>query len=168
MDIVKLYNMQKELDERIIKQHGLEGQDLLPNTVLALQVELAEMINEWRGFKHWSNDQEPRRAKVLTEASDCLHFLLSIARQIGLEKDDLIIHDEFIEGNTSTVLSELFIHIGMIAMYDVRAYKVAAFKASWGEFWNILEQRLQIYPDDLYQAYLDKNAENHKRQDTGY
>lgn len=60
MNISELYEMQKVLDERIIKDKGLEGQDLLPNTVLALQVEIAEMANVWRGFKFWSNDQEPR------------------------------------------------------------------------------------------------------------
>lgn len=58
--IDQLYEMQKERDELIIRKKGLEGQDLLPNTVLALQVELGELANEWRGFKHWSNDREPR------------------------------------------------------------------------------------------------------------
>lgn len=59
-DISELYELQKQLDERIIKEKGLEGQDLLPNTVLALLVEIAETANNWRGFKHWSKDQEPR------------------------------------------------------------------------------------------------------------
>ncbi|WP_201319083.1 dUTP diphosphatase [Paenibacillus sp. EPM92] len=55
-----MYEKQKELDARIIKEKGHEGVDLLPNTVLALQVEIAELANEWRGFKHWSNRQKPR------------------------------------------------------------------------------------------------------------
>lgn len=60
MKLEELYEMQKVLDKRIIDQHNLHGQDLLPNTVLALQVEIAELASEWRGFKHWSNDREPR------------------------------------------------------------------------------------------------------------
>ncbi|MGR2696165.1 dUTP diphosphatase [Bacillus inaquosorum] len=60
MNLQKMFEMQKALDERIIKEKGLEGQDLLPNLILALQVELAECANEWRGFKHWSNNREPR------------------------------------------------------------------------------------------------------------
>ncbi|WHM22902.1 dUTP diphosphatase [Bacillus subtilis] len=60
MNLQKMFEMQKALDERIIKEKGLEGQDLLPNLILALQVELAECANEWRGFKHWSNNQKPR------------------------------------------------------------------------------------------------------------
>ena len=60
MNLQKMFEMQKALDDRIIKEKGLEDQDLLPNLILALQVELAECANEWRGFKHWSNDREPR------------------------------------------------------------------------------------------------------------
>ena len=58
MNLTKLFEMQRVLDERIIKEKGLEGQDLLPQKILALQVELGECANEWRGFKFWSNRQE--------------------------------------------------------------------------------------------------------------
>src|SRR3989337_2540496 len=60
LNLEKPFEMQKILDERIIKEKGLEGQDLLPNKILALQVELGELVNERRGFKHWSTDQKPR------------------------------------------------------------------------------------------------------------
>src|SRR5690625_605848 len=52
--------MQKALDARIIKEKGLEGQDLLPNSILELQVEIGELANEWRGFKHLSHRQTPK------------------------------------------------------------------------------------------------------------
>jgi dimeric dUTPase (all-alpha-NTP-PPase superfamily) len=52
--------MQDELDNRIIENKGLKGLDLIPNTFLALQVELAEFANEGRWFKHWSDRQTPR------------------------------------------------------------------------------------------------------------
>src|SRR5690625_4455371 len=60
MNLKRLFEMQKVLDDRIIEKHGLEEQDLLPNLILALQVELGESANEWRGYKHGSKDQEPR------------------------------------------------------------------------------------------------------------
>lgn len=60
LNLVKLFPMQKVLDDRINKEKGLEGQDLLDKKILALQVELGELANEWRGFKFWSEDQEPR------------------------------------------------------------------------------------------------------------
>lgn len=42
----------------------LRGQNNLDWKLLALQVELGECANEWRGFKKWSKDQEPRTAVV--------------------------------------------------------------------------------------------------------
>ena len=66
MQLDKLSKTQDVLDKRIMKEKGLEiGNDyiketLLVNKILALQVELGELANEWRGFKFWSEDQEPR------------------------------------------------------------------------------------------------------------
>ncbi|MFB8733869.1 dUTP diphosphatase [Bacillus sp. SL00103] len=53
--------MQAELDRRIIKEKGLEGQDLLPNTYVALITELGEFANEGRWFKHWSDKKGPKK-----------------------------------------------------------------------------------------------------------
>jgi len=61
MNLTKLFDMQRVLDQRIMDKHPeLKGQDNLEWKVLALQVELGECANEHRGFKKWSNDQEPR------------------------------------------------------------------------------------------------------------
>src|SRR5690625_3877257 len=66
MNLSKLFKIQKQLDEKIVKEKGLEGQDLLDKKILALQVELGELAQNWRGFKFWSNDQEPRtQSKVV-------------------------------------------------------------------------------------------------------
>ncbi|MEK4030824.1 dUTP diphosphatase [Pseudobacillus sp. FSL P4-0506] len=65
MNLTKLFEMQKVLDERIMDEHPeLRGQDNLDWKTLALQVELGECANEWRGFKKWSHDQEPRTAVI--------------------------------------------------------------------------------------------------------
>lgn len=63
MNLSKLFQIQKELDEAIIEKKGLQGKDLLPERILALQVELGECANEWRGFKFWSEDPYPRIEK---------------------------------------------------------------------------------------------------------
>lgn len=61
MNLQKLFDIQAKLDQRIVEEHGLEGQDLLDKKILALQVELGECANEWRGFKFWSKNQEPNK-----------------------------------------------------------------------------------------------------------
>jgi len=113
LDLTKLFKAQKELDDRIVKEKGLEGQYLLDKKILALQVELGELANEWRGFKFWSENQEPniiychacngygyfdstyqegcsychatgvQENPLLEEYVDCLHFILSIGLEIG-------------------------------------------------------------------------------------
>jgi dimeric dUTPase (all-alpha-NTP-PPase superfamily) len=65
--------MHKELDDYIVKTKGLEGQDLLPQKILALQVELGECANEWRGFKFWSKNQTPKN-KESKQCSGCRGF----------------------------------------------------------------------------------------------
>lgn len=60
MNLTKLFEMQSALDNRIVKEKGLEGKDMLPQKILALQVELGECANEWRGFKFWSKRQSPK------------------------------------------------------------------------------------------------------------
>lgn len=54
MNLQKMFQMQAELDNRIIREKGLEGQDLLPNTYVALITELGEFANEGRWFKQLS------------------------------------------------------------------------------------------------------------------
>ncbi|MEF3312560.1 dUTP diphosphatase [Paenibacillus sp. GYB004] len=198
----QLYEKQKELDARIIREKGLEGVDLLPNTVLALQVEIGELANEWRGFKHWSNDREPRTSvktclacsgidvpdvfglcpicnsenPMLTEYVDCLHFFLSIARQLDLPADDLYAWEDIAEGNTTILFSELLHNVGLIhadnmleiPIKDVKNYRREHFKAALFIFYALGEQRLGFDFDQIAAAYLDKNKTNHERQANGY
>ena len=60
MNLTKLFDTQRILDERIVQQKGLEGRDMLPNKILALLVELGELANEERSWKFWSEDRESR------------------------------------------------------------------------------------------------------------
>jgi dimeric dUTPase (all-alpha-NTP-PPase superfamily) len=72
MNLQKLFEMQRQLDERIEQEHPRqEGEDRLAKKILALQVELGELANEWRGFKFWSKNQEPRIQKR-EHCPDCM------------------------------------------------------------------------------------------------
>ncbi|WP_431808782.1 dUTP diphosphatase [Lysinibacillus sphaericus] len=72
MNLTKLFETQAALDEHIMQEHPeLRGQDNLDWKLLALQVELGECANEWRGFKKWSKDQEPRTCVSIDVCSNC-------------------------------------------------------------------------------------------------
>lgn len=65
MNLEKLFQMQKELDDRILAEHPIqEGEDRLAKKILALQVELGELANCWRGFKYWSYNQKPKTEEL--------------------------------------------------------------------------------------------------------
>ncbi|KEF40144.1 hypothetical protein M670_00160 [Schinkia azotoformans MEV2011] len=65
MNLKKLFEMQRILDEHIMNEHPeLRGKNNLDWKILALQVELGECANEWRGFKKWSKNQEPRNKDI--------------------------------------------------------------------------------------------------------
>lgn len=211
MKLEELYEMQKVLDKRIIDQHNLHGQDLLPNTVLALQVEIAELASEWRGFKHWSDKREPKHGytayidcprcdgkgawyeggrvqcpichgngriinPLLEEYVDCLHFFLSIARQLDLPADDLYQWEDVIEGETTVLFSELIYLVGLIIadqflyhpIEDVTKWRVENLRAALFIFYALGEQRLGFTFEQIAAAYVAKNKVNHERQSSGY
>ncbi len=65
MNLTKLYEAQRVLNERIIKDKGLEEKELLPSKILQLQVKLGDLADEWQGHKFWSEDQEPRTRRYV-------------------------------------------------------------------------------------------------------
>lgn len=70
MNLKPLFEMQKVLDYRIEQEHPRqEGEDRLAKKLLALQVELGECANEWRGFKFWSNNQKPSKIIHTTQGA---------------------------------------------------------------------------------------------------
>ncbi|MEY8694970.1 dUTP diphosphatase [Bacillus safensis] len=217
MNLQKMFEMQKELDDRIIREKGLEGQDLLPGLILALQVELAECANEWRGFKFWSNDQQPCTEKeiqcdlcmgtgdvnyervaedaegmggheyikcdecngegttgtnnpLLEEYVDCLHFILSIGNRIEYSQNN--------DGSqlTKNILAISGVHAFLALYHEINNFysehehvrgKHIFYERIFRSFIE-LGDFLGFTPEQIEQAYIDKNAVNHKRQQEGY
>jgi len=224
LTLEQMFEMQAELDAKIIKEKGLEGKDLIPNTVLALQVELGELANEWRGFKHWSEDQQPRFAvetycetcdgsgdqnwpasreyllegqgsepyeeceeckgtgkaapqnRVLEEYVDCLHFFLSLGRQIGLTADGMTVWDMEAEGETTVLFTEILWHISFVQIAhlmekkpkDIDSFRKEQFRHALFLFYAIGDQRFDFTFEQIAEAYAKKNAVNHERQANGY
>ncbi|PCK22766.1 dUTPase [Bacillus pumilus] len=232
MNLKKMFEMQKELDDRIIQEKGLEGQDLLPNTYVALITELGEFANEGRWFKHWSNKQESKRKvfttagatpenathfrcesddcgefptiedfknlfepsydecpiceagsvtiyrevhPLLEEYADCIHFFLSIAIKKGW-KEELNIPEEAFEefkeegfdGGLSGAFLEMQWHLLNSRLFEKEDFKNLHFRSAWGLFLAIGIVGFGFTPEQIEQAYIDKNAVNHKRQQEGY
>ncbi|MCG6184263.1 dUTP diphosphatase [Anoxybacillus sp. LAT_38] len=217
MNLVKLFDMQRQLDAHIEKEHPRqEGEDRLAKKILALQVELGELANCWRGFKYWSHDQEPRiieycsscggrgvieyfdpfdeqgymqdpcedcegngttgRMPLLEEFADCLHFILSIGLEItepdmlDLKSWNLTKADNITEQFLCLMADVTDLYNGLYNDVDSKFYDVDS--KFYYEFLLLrfihLGEMLGFSWEEVEEAYIRKNAENHSRQERGY
>jgi len=177
MNLEKLFKIQAELDKRIIEKHGLQNEDLLDKKILALQVELGELANEWRGFKFWSEDRELRteifitspkpneplvvkKNPLLEEYVDCLHFILSIGLDSFEELTTFKHYQPLKMRNVVDQFGELFYYVsGLIG--EEKYIKIVALFLGLGEMLGFTWEQIET-------AYLEKNKINHERQESGY
>ena len=197
MNLTKLFETQKLLDERIVKEKGLEGQDLLPEKILALLTELGELSNEWQGFKFWKENKEPRTLCPLCKGTGHCHYsgyanpmepcsecggypftinplleeyvdCLHFALSIGIEHD----FTKFVK----------WLEVKPLKTNSIVEQFNALFKADWefyeegneGHYHEGLELLIGLGAmlgfswDDVETAYYEKNKINHSRQENNY
>lgn len=183
MNLEKLFKMQKELDERILDRFPeLRNEDLLDKKILALQVELGELAQNWRGFKFWSEDQEPRTElwddrlrfhnPLLEEYVDCLHFMLSIGNDFEVNSDDVYIDtDNFSYRNTSENFLAVFYYASNLDESRYQERGLRKLKIDYLRmFYSFIKlgDMLGFTWEQIEQAYFSKNKINHDRQANGY
>ncbi|GGP17408.1 dUTP diphosphatase [Oceanobacillus neutriphilus] len=186
MNLQKLFEIQAKLDAHIVQEKGLEGQNLLDEKILALQVELGELANEWRGFKFWSEDQEPRTYKfveldahqvrkwnpLLEEYVDCLHFILSIGLELGVTDVDISEMGDFTQETTTrtfiSIQGDIIAIDDDLETFKVKEYAYENYNLLLARFLGLGELQLGFTWEQIEQAYLDKNKINHERQANGY
>lgn len=166
MNLTKLFETQKLLDERIVKEKGLEGIDLLPRKILALQVELGELANELPTvFKFWS-DKKNNYEKALEEYVDGIHFFLSLANDLGMLSVDVkpsnVKNAEKLFALINRYVAEMWWSHHDIKM-DVHVKWIGAIShyLSLGRYLGFTWHQIE-------QAYYEKNKINHERQNGGY
>ena len=78
INLTPLLKEQFSLDKTIQDNHHISYEQTKDQRLLALLVELGEFANTTRCFKFWSNKGLDTKERILDEASDCLHFYLSL------------------------------------------------------------------------------------------
>ena len=161
MNLEKLLTMQRTLDERILEEHKLHGQDLVSEKLLALQVEVGELANETRCFKYWSLKPASPDEVILEEYVDGLHFILSLGITLGFE--DVVPKAKQTETNLVSQFMSVFHHINALEQQREQAVFVTLFNE-----YLTLGGKLGFSEDAIVEAYMKKNEVNHTRQDQGY
>ncbi|MED4969431.1 dUTP diphosphatase [Parageobacillus toebii] len=161
MDLSSLYSLQRQLDERIEAQHGLQEEDLFDKKILALLVEIGELANETRCFKFWSVKPPSPREKVLEEYVDGLHFILSL----GLECDFL--YSEIPPQLATLPLVEQFLVVFRAADEFRKTKSRQSYNRLFTEY-LLLGGQLGFSMEEIEKAYKQKNQVNHERQNQNY
>lgn len=175
MNLSKLYEMQKKLHDHI----GYNEPDRFNKLILALLVELGECANEWRGFKFWSRNQEPRIYvehidnlagikkifnPLLEEYVDGLHFVLELGLDLGFQiEKPFLVHIEKVED----MFLKVYLHSLQLKQAGGRSHKEFYYEELFSNFLG-LGKALGFTWDQIERAYIEKNAKNHQRQVEGY
>ena len=182
--IVGMIYSQYVLDKFILRGLKESGSAKLPGEVsvdIALKVELAELVNETKSFKFWTT-KAPVRSRVLDEAADVLHFLLSRAL---LAMDDRGVINEMIsptQPNSELWVSSVLVDLVVVVEYlleldgpkEVESKEVteeACFDALRFASPKYIVELLKSLGIDLVTAlsiYEVKHDINYERQLSGY
>ena len=163
--IKDIRHMQKNLDIRVREANNIDmDKDLSLEKYIALKTELFEFANEVEAFKYWKKNKG--KAHILEEACDTLHFIFSLAIDMNVEiNQEGIINDKYnaddydmneVIGIMDAMISDCYIEKEWDALNGVLAFLCIAL------------DKCGFNADDIYKAYVDKNKENHKRQDNNY
>lgn len=159
MNLRRMFEMQAYLDDHIRRVRGLEGENLIPKKVLALQVEIAELAQEISDcWKYWKTPKARNRSRVLEELVDVLHFILSLGLEIY--PDPPVIRPRMVR--RMDLVDQL---------NDMIKLAAAEHHAEWyflfGMFLGLCDM-LGFTWDEVERAYIAKNEKNMARQAQGY
>ena len=155
----KLLTMQRLLDEEIFAKNKIKKYPL-DNMVVALYVELGELMNEFpTEFKHWKASAVDNREKGLEEYVDVLHIMLSLFNYCGLNSTNVVSYNIYnkrpfddrykLSDELKKITRGYDNYEGLSCLFRLGNYL--------GFTW-----------DEVYLAYKRKNRVNHDRQERGY
>ncbi|MEI5893140.1 hypothetical protein DXB51_14760 [Bacillus cereus] len=167
INMKKIFEAQEKFDGRVVKVHGLEGQNLTGDVTQALYTELGELSNEIGFFKYWKKKKKNDKARQYDEWADCMHFVASLGNKYG--------HVEVVlqEGIQKAIASDinnarlLPYHklFGIVYTTDFsvpREYTIALTTVV------VIGLKLGMTFEDMEKAYFEKNQVNYDRLASGY
>lgn len=157
MNIKEMLKAQKKLDGANFKKAGIIEYPL-EEVKTAYRVELAEALQEWKGFKYWKLTRgEADREKLLEEIADCIHFALSLENYYQCYDES---EEDIIDFNTEVLLKGKFIYREIEQCFGCRLQVIRDTLR--------LGLKLGFTLDELEEAYYKKNKINWERIKNNY
>ena len=152
-----------EQDLDSVNQEYREGNaDVCEEEGLALLVGLAELADETRSFKFWSAKGPSEIEVILEEYVDSIHFLLSLGIEKGFDG-----MSDWPEEEVPGDLTELFLKTTESIIHFLNELTIESYENMWIHYVGIAKI-LGFKYKNIIDAYILKNEENYKRQQTGY
>lgn len=183
-EMYEISKMQKYLDGVIIERFSeLQGKHNVIWKINALVVEMGECLQEWRGFKMWSKNQTPNYDEMKEEYVDWFHFVVSVGIEFGYNFKEALVRPEHYysyyrvkqeDGNELDIINNAILEWNMLFFTSVTKSNYDEYVMEDELYRNILSFFIAIGMllgfswEDIYKAYIEKNEENHNRQQTGY
>ena len=161
IELKPLINEQAKLDAHIQSQHQVTYANTRDKRILALLVEIGEMINETKTFKFWSKKPSAEKPIILDEYADGLHFLMSLSIEVQSQKMNYEIQPLHLSLTQATIL--VFQHVSELSKHWHVKHLESAFQA----YLNLIPL-LGFTADDVVQAYFKKLGVNYTRQQNAY
>lgn len=160
MKLKKFYLLQEKLDQYIFENKNKNRKETLKARILAATIELAEIANEVKSFKFWSNKGMDCQ-KAIEEYVDVLHFLLSI----GIDLDACLEESKFLEIDIefTTLFLKLF---DLLAQLNQETTKDNYENVML--YFFTLAKKLEMDDMLIEEEYLRKHEINYERQRNGY
>ncbi len=161
---IKIQEEQKKLDGYIFNKNNQTRNDTYKKRCIAFSVEFAELLNEIREFKFWSNKDKSDRDIILEEYVDGIHFLISISSDLQINFQNFNFQEIIInKDNLLDSYNKIFYLISKISLVQDK---------------NIFSELFNLYIsighyqgfslEDIKNKYYFKNNINYERQDNGY
>ena len=194
MNFKKLQAMQLELDNSILSaKPQMTAEERFNKTLVALNVEVAEVANCAEHFKFWKDNKgkvdgkrflktgeeiyeyrcnrtnslythaEAHKLTLVEECSDALHFILSLANQLNEQLLDVV--ERYDNFNQEEWYLEILTDIKNMKWDEKNKWR--ALRDLNIDFYHYYSS-LGITTQELEQAYYEKNEENYRRLREGY
>ena len=163
--IKEMLQMQKKLDEAIMKEYGLTEINE-ENLRMAILDEVGELTHELKGnWCWWKKTQAPvDNDKVLGELVDIWHFVLSYQNNFNGGENG-ILNSLMLERNSDNILNLLMTN-------EYKLSETLTDLATWNshkmERLVAITEYLGFTIEQVYECYCDKNKINYQRLKEGY
>jgi dimeric dUTPase (all-alpha-NTP-PPase superfamily) len=159
--LTPLYIEQAKLDAHIQSQHQVTYASTREKRLLALLVEIGEMINETKTFKFWSKKPSAAKEIILDEYADGLHFFLSLGIEVQSQKNTYTINQ--LTGNLTQATLQVFHDVSVL----IRSWSKDLFEKAFQAYLDLIPL-LEFNSEEVIDAYFKKLGVNYTRQQNHY